>query len=251
MALTKEQVFTYKLKNDRLWYMENFLKIRNKQSNLVPFKVNEAQKTFNKIIEEDTKKGKPKRYIILKARQLGMSTFTEGYIYRDTSTRENVKSLIIAHEEKATTNIFQMSKLFYEESPLAIRPMKKYANGRELVFENPTTNDEEKLANPGLRSAITLATAGTSNTARSGTYHNVHASEVAFFPNPETTMLALLQCVPDEPNTFVCIESTANGVGGYFYDMWYAAVRGENSFTPIFFPWFSDENYKADFKTRN
>lgn len=249
MALTKEQVFTYKLKNDRLWYMENFLKIRNKQSNLVPFKVNEAQKTFNKIIEEDTKKGKPKRYIILKARQLGMSTFTEGYIYHDTSTRENVKSLIIAHEEKATTNIFQMSKLFYEESPLAIRPMKKYANGRELVFENPTTNDEEKLANPGLRSAITLATAGTSNTARSGTYHNVHASEVAFFPNPETTMLALLQCVPDEPNTFVCIESTANGVGGYFYDMWYAAVRGENSFTPIFFPWFSDENYKADFES--
>lgn len=229
--------------------MENFLKIRDKKSRLIPFKTNTAQIEFNRIIEEDRKAGKPLRYIILKARQLGMSTFTEGYIYHDTSTREYVNSLIIAHEEKATVNLFNMSKLFYEESPLAIRPMKKYSNGKELVFENPTGDDAEKLQNPGLRSKITIATAGTSDTARSGTYHNVHVSEIAFFPNPQNTMTALLQCVPDEPNTFVCMESTANGIGGYFYDMWNAAVRGENDFRPIFFPWFADPNYSFEFYT--
>lgn len=248
MAIDKQQAFAWKLKNDRLWYMKNFLKIRDKQSRLVPLKVNAAQQHFNEIIEEDKKNGKPGRYIILKARQLGMSTFTEGYIYHDTSTREYVNSLIIAHEEKATLNLFQMSKLFYEASPLAIRPMKKYSNGKEIVFENPTTDDSEKLKNPGLRSKITIATAGTSDTARSGTYHNVHVSEIAFFPNPQNTMTALLQCVPDEPNTFICMESTANGVGGYFYDMWYAACRGENDFTPIFFPWFTDPNYSMEFE---
>lgn len=246
---TKQQIFAYKLRHDRLWFMENFLKIRDKQSRLIPFKANHAQREFQKKIEEDEKNNKPKRYIILKARQLGMSTFTEGYIYHDTSTRPYVNSLIIAHEEKATLNLFQMSRLFYEASPMAIRPMKKYSNGKEIVFENPTNNDAEKLANPGLRSKITIATAGTSDTARSGTYHNVHVSEVAFFPNPENTMLALLQCVPDEPNTFVCMESTANGVGGYFYDMWYAACRGENDFTPIFFPWFTDPNYSTPFSS--
>ena len=195
--------------------MENFLKIRDKQSRLVPFKANHAQQMFNNIIEENTKRGKPHRYIVLKARQLGISTFTESYIYHDTSTRENVNSLIIAHEEKATLNLFNMSRLFYESCPLAIRPMKKYSNGKELVFENPTSDDEEKLRNPGLRSRITIATAGTTDTARSGTYHNVHVSEIAFFPNPQNTMTALLQCVPDEPNTFVCMESTANGIGGF------------------------------------
>jgi len=229
--------------------MENFLKIRDKQSRLVPLKPNYAQRMFNNIIEENTKRGKPHRYIILKARQLGISTFTEAYIYHDTSTRENVNSLIIAHEEKATLNLFNMSRLFYESCPLAIRPMKKYSNGKELVFENPTTDDEEKLRNPGLRSRITIATAGTTDTARSGTYHNIHVSEIAFFPNPQNTMTALLQCVPDEPNTFVCMESTANGIGGYFYDMWNAAVRGENDFTPIFFPWFTDPSYSTPFET--
>lgn len=243
----KQQVFAWKLKNDRLWYMENFLKIRNKQSQLVPFSPNSAQKKFNQIIEENTKNGKLHRYIILKARQLGMSTFTEGYIYHKTSTNSYINSLIIAHEEKATLNLFNMSKLFYEECPLAIRPMKKYSNGKELVFENPTADDAEKLDNPGLRSKITIATAGTSDTARSGTYHNVHVSEIAFFPNPQNTMTALLQCVPDEMNTFVCMESTANGIGGYFYDMWNAAVEGKNDFIPIFFPWFEDENYSTPF----
>jgi len=247
--IKKQQLFTWKLRNDRLWYMENFLKIRDKQSRLVPFKANHVQRMFNDIIEENTKCGKPHRYIVLKARQLGISTFTEGYIYHDTSTRENVNSLIIAHEEKATLNLFNMSRLFYESCPLAIRPMKKYSNGKELVFENPTTDDEEKLRNPGLRSRITIATAGTTDTARSGTYHNVHVSEIAFFPNPQNTMTALLQCVPDEPNTFVCMESTANGIGGYFYDMWNAAVRGENDFTPIFFPWFTDPSYSTPFET--
>lgn len=245
--IKKQQAFAWKLRNDRLWYMENFLKIRDKKSQLVPFIVNDAQKQFNKTIEENTKNNKPHRYIILKARQLGMSTFTEGYIYHNTTTRPFVNSLIICHEDKASTNLFNMSKLFYETSPEAIKPMKKHSNGKELVFENPTQETGEKLINPGLRSKIAIATAGANDTARSNTYHNVHVSEIAFFPNPTNTMTALLQCVPDEPNTFVCIESTANGVGGYFYDLWNAAVDGKNDFTPIFFPWFTDKNYSVEF----
>lgn len=243
--------FAYKIQNDTPWYMENFLKIRDKKSRLIPFKCNEAQLEFQRVIDENTRQGKPHRYIILKARQLGFSTFTEGKIFHDTVTRENTNSLIIAHEDKATQNLFQMSKLFYEELPASLKPMKKYSNEKALVFENPTTDSYEKQQNPGLRSKITCATAGTSDTARSGTYHNVHVSEVAFFPNAQNTMTALLQCVPDEPNTFVVLESTANGIGGYFYDMWNDAIEGRNDFTPLFFPWFTDSAYTAEFENES
>ena len=241
--------FAYKVQNDTPWYMENFLKIRDKKSRLIPFKCNEAQLEFQRIIDENTRLGKPHRYIILKARQLGFSTFTEGKIFHDTVTRENTNSLIIAHEDKATQNLFNMSKLFYEELPASLKPMKKYSNEKALVFENPTTDVYEKQQNPGLRSKITCATAGTSDTARSGTYHNVHVSEIAFFPNAQNTMTALLQCVPDEPNTFVVLESTANGIGGYFYDMWNDACEGKNDFTPLFFPWFTDSAYTTPFES--
>lgn len=227
--------------------MENFLKIRNKNSELIPFKLNQAQLDMDKHIKRCEKDGLPKRFIILKARQLGFSTFTEGVIFHDTSTKSFRNSLIIAHEDKATQNIFNMSKLFYDELEIAIRPLRKYSNGKELTFENNTNNEAEKRENPGLRSKITVATAGTVEVGRSGTIHNVHASEVAFFPDGDTTMLGILQSVPDTPNTLVVLESTANGVGGYFYDMWQKAVKGENDYIPLFYPWFTDPNYRRDF----
>ena len=254
MGITNEEekllAFSYRIKNDRRFYIENFLKIRDKSAALVGFKYNHAQEQFETLIEYNTEHKIPHRYIILKARQLGMSTFTEAMIFHATATSENTNSLIIAHEDKATQNLFNMSKLFYEELPAMLRPMKKYSNEKALVFESPSGDEEEKQRNPGLRSKITVATAGTSDTARSGTYHKVHVSEIAFFPNPKNTMTALLQCVPDDMNTLVVMESTANGVGGYFYDMWNDAVAGKNNFTPIFLPWFTDPTYSIDFRSK-
>lgn len=247
--MNKQELFLHKVKTDRPWFMQNFLKIRDKNANLIDFKINKAQKAFEEEIKRCEREGIPKRFIILKARQMGFSTFTEGLIYHDTSTNPLKTSMIIAHEDSASQNLFNMSKLFYEEMPEVLKPMKKYANGKVLSFENPTTDDSEKRRNPGLRSKITVSTAGTVEVGRSGTIHNIHASEVAFFPDAKTTMLGLLQCVPDAPNTLVVLESTANGIGGYFYEQWQMAVKGESDFIPLFYPWFFDPSYTRDFIT--
>lgn len=247
MTLSKEQIFFYKLQNDSEWYIESFLKIKDKTATIVPFVLNNAQHIVMKQIKQDTKDKRPRRYIVLKARQMGLSTLFEGLIFQDTSTKENKNSLIIAHEENASSNLFQMSKLYYENLPELIRPMKKYANGKVLSFENPDGDDNEKAKNPGLRSKISIATAGAGEVGRSATYHNIHASEVAFFPDAKTTMLGLLQSVPDQPNTLVVLESTANGVGDWFHEMWGKAERGENEFTPIFLPWFIQPEYRREF----
>ncbi len=247
VALTKEQLFYHKLRNDQKWYIENFLKIKDKTATIIPFILNKAQNSVLERIKEDEKNKKPKRYIVLKARQMGLSTLFEGLIFHDTSTHENKNSLIIAHEEQASTNLFNMSKLYFENIPDLIKPMKKYANGKNLTFENPELNDQIKAKNPGLRSKISIATAGAGEVGRSSTFHNIHASEVAFFPDAKTTMLGLLQAVPDQPNTMVVLESTANGVGDWFHEMWVKAERGENEFTPIFLPWFIQPEYTRNF----
>ena len=72
--MNKEQAFLYKIKHDRKFYFENFLKIRNKKSQLIPFKLNDAQKMVIDIIKKDELAGKPKRYLVLKARKMGLST---------------------------------------------------------------------------------------------------------------------------------------------------------------------------------
>lgn len=247
--MSKEQLFYWKLQNDKSWYIESFLKIRDKKSQLVPFKLNTAQLRVMDLIKQCEATGKLKRFIILKARQMGLSTVFEGLIFHDTSTNSFKNSFIIAHEDKATQNLFAMSKLFYDELPEVIRPMVKYSNEKALVFENPSNDLKEKKENPGLRSRITVATAGTTEAGRSATIHNLHASEVAFFPDAKTTMLGLLQSVPDEMNTLVVLESTANGVGDYFHSMWQKAVRGENEFIPVFLPWFVDPGYTRPFRS--
>jgi len=247
--LTKEELFYKKMHDDRQWYIENFLKIRNKKSQLVPFVLNEAQKVVMEQIKKCDEEHKLKRFIVLKARQMGLSTLFEGLIFHDTVNNPFKNSLIVAHEEPASQNLFNMSKLFYENLPDVIRPMKKYNNGKILSFENPENDDDKKSSNPGLRSKITIATAGSGEVGRSATIHNLHASEVAFFPDAGLTMLGLLQSVPDEENTLVVLESTANGVGGYFHDLWQKAVKGENEFIPIFLPWFTDPGYTRQFST--
>lgn len=247
--MTKEQAFFYKVKNDPVWFIENFLYIRDKTANIVPFKLNQAQKYVMSIILDLRAKGKPVRIITLKARQMGLSTLYEAIIFHDTITNENKNSLIIAHEEAASSNLFQMSKLYYENLHEVLKPMKKYANGKILSFENPTNDDIEKSFNPGLRSKISIATAGTGEVGRSSTVHNLHASEVAFFPDGKTTMLGLMQAVPDQPNTTVIWETTANGVGDFFHEQWKKAERGENEFVPVFLPWFIQPEYTREFSS--
>ncbi len=245
--MSKEELFYYRIKNDREWYIENFLKIRDKKSQLIPFKLNHAQRIVMEKIKQCEKEKKLKRFIVLKARQMGLSTLFEGLIFHDTANNPFRNSLIIAHEEPASVNLFNMSKLYYENLPDVIRPMKKYSNGKVLSFENPTIDEKEKENNPGLRSKITIATAGSGEVGRSATINNLHASEVAFFPDAKQTMLGLLQSVPDELNTLVVLESTANGVGDWFHEMWQKAVKGENDFIPIFLPWFIDPLYTRPF----
>ena len=92
--MTKEELFIWKTKNDPKWYMENFLKIRDKKSQLIPFKLNNAQDIVFDIMKDCEKNNKLKRFIVLKARQMGLSTLFEGLIFHDTSTNELKNSML-------------------------------------------------------------------------------------------------------------------------------------------------------------
>lgn len=227
-------------------YIENCLKIKTKSGTVVPFRLNDAQKKLYAVAKKQQDAGKPVRLIILKARQLGFSTLTEGLIFHACATRKNVNALIVAHREDATANLFRMSKLFYDELPAPIKPMMRSSNAQELVFENPSKIRSEREAKPGLRSRIRCATAGGRGIGRSDTLQCVHLSEYAFWPDgadgKAATLAGILQAVPSLPGTMVVIESTANGFED-FKERWDAAVAGENDFEPVFFAWFENPDY--------
>ncbi len=227
-------------------YIEGCLKIRTKSGAVIPFRMNPAQEKLYAVAKRQQDAGKPVRIIILKARQLGFSTLTEGLIFHACATRKNTNALIVTHREDATANLFRMSKLFYDELPEPIRPMLKASNAQELIFENPTRSAKEKAERPGLRSRLRCATAGGKGIGRSDTLQCVHLSEYAFWPEgPDgkaATLTGILQAVPAMPGTMVVIESTANGYED-FKERWDAASAGENDFEAVFFAWFENPEY--------
>lgn len=238
MAITTAELL------DPQFYIQRFLQIKTKTGEIIPFKFNSAQQKMYDIVKRQRELKRPIRVIILKARQLGFSTLTEALLYHDSVTRTGISTLIVAHTEEATANLFSMSRLFHEKVPDGYRVMKKASNAQELLFENPTRDMMHKAAHPGLRSRIRCATAGGQGVGRSATLTNVHLSEYAFWPgDKEETLLGIMQAVPNLPGTSVYIESTANGFDA-FKARWDAAVKGESDFIPVFFAWYENAEYR-------
>ena len=220
-------------------YIENYLKIRNKQSQIVPLILNEPQQKYYDVIKKLHEQGKPIRIIILKARQMGFSTVTEALLFKKTATKHNVSSGIVAHKEDSTTNLFEMSKLYYENLPEPMKPARKKSNAKELVFNNKF--------NTGLNSRIKCMTAGGNGIGRSDTFINLHLSELAFWEgDKKKTLIGLLQAVPNTPDSAVIIESTANGYE-YFKEQWDKAVAGKNEFYPLFVGWNELKEYQMPY----
>jgi hypothetical protein len=218
-------------------YSFDYLKIKAKSGEIIPFRFNPAQEKIHRIVQKTKEERKLLRFIILKARQEGVSTYFEGMIFHETSTEFNVKSSIIGHEQESADNLFDMFNRYYDNLPEPLQVIKKYSNRKELSFEK-------------LQSEISISSADAGEKLkRSDTIQKLHTTEVAFWRDAKAAMLALLQTVPDEMNTLVVIESTANGVGGWFYDTWKSAIKGDNNFIPIFLAWFELPEYTRVFDT--
>lgn len=224
---------------NRKLYIEKFIKILNKDGELVPLKFNYAQNKLYDVIKKQTQENKPVRIIILKARQMGISTCVEAILNTNTMLNFNMKTGIITHQSSATANLFKMSKIMYQSLPNKIKPQVLKDNQNELVFNNTD--------NTGLNSELKCMTAGSSGVGRSDTYKQLHLSEYAFWPgDKKATLNGLLQAVPNTPNSIVIIESTANGFE-HFKELWDDAVEGNSDFIPVFFPWFKMPEYRMTY----
>ena len=210
-------------------WCEALLKIKTKKQEVEDLRWNTVQERLNVVTTELKAQNRPVRLIVLKARQQGVSTWSEARLFERTITQENGNALVIAHKGDSAAELFAMSRFFFENLPF--QPKCDYSNRREIVLAPP------------MNSKMRIESAENKDAGRGMTNQYVHASEVAFWPSPEQTMLGLMQSVPKVPETMVILESTANGVGGYFHDMWWSAIDGTNDFTPVFLPWHENPEY--------
>lgn len=176
----------------------------------------------------------PYRAIILKARQMGVSTITEGTIFAISQLIANSRSLIVSHDLDSSRHLLDMTRRYWETSWICKEGIHTPRNAAQgvLSWHEPD-------------SMIRVTTAKNAASARSHTLRAVHASEVAFWDNAKELMKGLAQSVPRSPKTFIFMESTANGVGNYFQETWDAAVDGDNFYLPLFYAWWQHPGYEA------
>jgi len=216
------------------------LRIRAKNSQVVPLYPNPAQMRLLMAWLYQEAWGEPVRMIILKARQMGFSTMSEAMMFSRVFHRPNVTGLVCAHDDESSSNLFAMTTLFRESLPRRERKRTKYSSRKEIAWAAPH------------RSVMKVKTAGATRLGRSDTIQYLHCSEVAFWTHQRATLTSVLQAVPDLPDTAVVLESTANGVGGEFYDRWNDAVQHQHDhsgdphgFIPLFFSWLEHAEYRA------
>lgn len=228
-TMTPEAIKLHRLLNDPLYRINNLYYIIDKTGRKKKFQLNWAQEHLYKNMWYCN--------VILKARQLGLSTFV-GLLFLDRCLfNPNVSAGIIAHTRDDAEKLFRRIKYSFDNLPEGIKHEFNVTidSARELQFSNGS-----------------ILRVGTS--MRGSTLQYLHISEFgkicAHYPEKAR------EIVTGSLNTlaagqYVFIESTAEGSGGYFYELCKEAQRVEKEKLKLteldwkffFYPWWKDPSY--------
>ncbi len=204
-------------------FAPTFLKVQNKSGEIVPLVLNDIQKKVYSQLGQRT--------LILKARQMGVSTLIQAEIYRRLITQPT-SALSLAHNDTTTQLLRDMQDRFYKYFPEfsdVESPKRTQANARVTKFDQ-------------MDSRHIIGTAGNADIGRGGTYNIIHATEVAFWDNAEQIINGAMQ----GGNPQIILESTPNGNQGYFYELCMGSLAGRNNWKLIFIPYTEFPEYQVE-----
>jgi len=234
-ALTKpRQVCLYEVMDDPLLFVR-FLKIQTKhrKNKLRWFDLRPEQEE----IFEALKGGE--NVLVLKARQLGISTTAQGYIFwRWLTATEPFEAATFSFKADSTKVLSRIFKTFIRNLPPALRP--------KLTIDNQGRIERE-VDDAGNVAGYSIITAGGKGAGRSATLDIAHFSEFAFVEDGEEFRASVMGSLDTENAQFI-IESTASHIGDELHRevMKVQAGRGEGPWVFFFFPWMKDPLYTVD-----
>lgn len=227
---------TLKQLKDKKWRLQNLYRITDKNGNEVPFNLNWAQIQLCDNFWY--------QMLILKARQLGCTTFFAISYLDDCFWYSNISAGIIADKKESAEEIFKKKvKYAYDRMPDYVKFYNSAKNDRvgELTFQNG--------------SSFRVSTG-----FRSGTYQRLLISEFGKICSKSPDVAK--EIVTGSLNTvsrdqIVVIESTAEGREGYFYNFCQEAKKIQDSKSKLtqmqmrlfFFPWDAEPTYRESDKS--
>ncbi|MDI6774038.1 MAG: hypothetical protein QME60_01385 [Verrucomicrobiota bacterium] len=203
--------------DDPTFFIESFFFILDKDSKKVPFRVNGAQRKY--LAERS------RRDIILKARKMGFSSLIIALWLHACITQENRRAVIVSHEAESTERLLQRAIYMLDNAAVKINWRRR---GDTLLFSDTG-------------SWLYIGTAGARAFGRGDDITHGHLSEPAFYEKLDVVsgvQEALIN------NSYFVLESTANGAGTPYHEIWKAAENGESNIKPHFHAWWKDPGYR-------
>lgn len=200
-------------------FAKHALKILDKDGNLLPLEWNSVQKLiYPRLTGRD---------LIVKARQMGVSTMIQGEIFRRLVTT-TTRALSLSKDDNGTTYLREMNDRFYKHFPVP-KPKRGKDNARQTSYSETD-------------SSHFISTAGSGDVGRGSSFNFIHGTEVAFWKDAEAILAGAMQA----GNPFIVLESTANGAQGWFYDKCMEALAGRGGWNLIFIPYTEYPEYAIE-----
>lgn len=218
MRLTKEQIKEEirKCGQDPIYFLKNYVRIAHPLRGVIPFTTYDFQDDLLKDFNDY------RFNIVLKARQLGISTIVAGYAAWLMLFRREKTVLVVATKFKTAANLVVKVKKMIKSVPDWLRIS-------EITIDNQASFE---LANG---SQIKASTTSKNDSGRSEALSLLIVDEAAFVENMEDLWTGIKPTITTGGR---CIAlSTPNGVGNWFYKTYVGAEAGTNDFHHTMLPW--------------
>ena len=207
-----------------MWMAHTLLRVRDREGITRRLTANRAQRAFEQA--------RGRNNIVLKARQMGVTSWVAGRFFLKTITAHGVLTVQVAQTREAAEGIFRMVQRFWECLPDNMRegPLRlARSNAGQMVFGE-------------LDSEYRVVSASDENAGRGLTIQNLHCSEVSRWPGDAGATLAGLRAAMGKGGECV-LESTPNGAYGACYEEWGRAGSSDGGVVRHFLPWWWEGSY--------
>jgi hypothetical protein len=199
---------------DPIYFMRKYVKIQHPVRGTIPFLTYPFQdKTLGELAGN-------KKNIILKSRQMGITTLVAAYALW----------LMTFHEDK---EILCLS--ITQETSKAIVTKVRFANDNLPSWLKVAATEDNRLSLKLKNGSRIVAASSAGTSGRSSALSLLIVDEAAFIDGVEAIWLSAQPTLSTGGN--VIILSTPNGVGNFFHKMWIESEAGLNDLNRIKLPW--------------
>ena len=204
-----------KCASDPIHFMKKYCFIQHPQRGRIQFALYPFQEKVLKLFRDNPYS------IVLKSRQLGLSTLSAGYSLWMMTFHKDKNILCIATKQETAKNMVTKVKFMYENLPSWLKINAAENNKLNLRLDNGSQ---------------IKATSASSDAGRSEAVSLLLIDEAAFIENIGEIWASAQQTLATGGG---CIAlSTPYGTGNWFHQTWARAEAAENDFLPIKLPWF-------------